>query len=460
MKTTKQNTIFSWFVIFFAGIGGAVYGYDLGVISSALLFINHDIPMTLAQSSFLVGAVLGGGAIATLISGSLADLFGRKHMIILSAIIFLLGVFFVVYAHTYLMLMIGRVTQGVGVGIITIVIPLYLAETLPSNIRGRGISLFQLMLTAGILLANAVSIYFVPTHNWRSMFMSAAVPGILLLVGGLFLPYSPRWLFNKGHEKKALLNFSKTHHKTWLKQEWDNFISLASQENQTVTAYFKALRQSKFMRPMLIVLTVACLQQLMGVNSILQFSAYLLKDNGLSSNLSAVLGSNVVSMANFIITVIGMLLVDKIGRRKLLCIGTGAAAVSLIYLSITYLVLPFGPTKAIFMLAGLVGFILSYAVGPGLCIWIVLAELLPAKIRSTGMSVALCANSMISTIFASAFLPLAQHITYSGIFLICAIASTTYCLVCYNFVPETKNKSLEEIEKMMNKKSYHAMKAA
>jgi sugar porter (SP) family MFS transporter len=453
METTKQNTLFSWFVILFAATGGILYGYDLGIISGALLFIKNDIAMSLAQSSFLVGAVLGGGAIATLISGTLADWFGRKHMIIAAAIIFLVGVFSLVYAHTYTWVLMGRITQGVGVGIITIVIPLYLAEALPSKIRGRGISTFQLMLTIGIVLANMVSAYYVPTQNWRAMFVSASVPGVLLLLGGIFIPYSPRWLFKQGKEEKALKSFAKTHHKSWLKREWDNFTSLVHHEEEAFGAYFKALKQAKYLRPMLIVLSIACLQQLMGVNSILQFSAVLLKENGLSSNLSAVLGSNTVAGANFVITVIGMFLIDKVGRRKLLCFGTCAAAISFIYLGAVFWAFPVGQVRAIGMLVGFVAFILSYAIGPGLCIWIVLAELLPSKIRSAGMSVALCANSLISTAFASVFLPLAQHISYGGIFFICAISSAAYCLVCYNCVPETKNKSLEEIEKMLNDSS-------
>ena len=144
-------------------------------------------------------------------------------------------------------------------------------------------------------------------------------------------------------------------------------------------------------------------------------------------------------------------LVDRVGRRKLLCIGTAAAALSLIYLSAAYLTVSPGQMRALAMLIGFVAFIVSYAIGPGLCIWVVLAELLPAKIRSVGMSVALCANSMISTIFASVFLPLAQHITYGGIFLVCAVSAGAYCLVCYNCVPETKNKSLEDIERIMSK---------
>ena len=453
MESAKQNTFFSWFVILFAATGGILYGYDLGIMAGAILFIRHDIPMTIAQSSFFVGAVLGGGAIATLISGALADIFGRKHMIIVAAVVFLLGVLFTVAAHTYYWALLGRFTQGVGVGIVTIIIPLYLAEALPSQIRGRGISTFQLMLTIGILLASAVSLIYVPTHNWRAMFVTAAVPGLLLLLGGIFLPYSPRWLYKKGKHDQAYLSFSKTHHQSWIKKEWENFLSLVSKEQTIVGSYFTALKESKYLKPMIIVLSIACLQQLMGVNSILQFSALLLKENGLSSNLSALLGSNTVTGVNFIVTLIGLFLVDKIGRRKLLCFGTGAAAFSLIYMGAIYWIIPLGQTKALFLLAGFVGFILSYAIGPGLCIWIVLAELLPARIRSTGMSVALCANSLISTAFASVFLPLAQHISYGGIFFLCAVASGAYCLVCYNCVPETKNKSLEEIEKLLNKQS-------
>lgn len=451
MPETKQNTWFSWFVVMVAAMGGVLYGYDLGIISGALLFIKQDIPMSLAQSSFLVGAVLGGGAIATLFSGALADFVGRKYLIVISSIIFLIGVFSLAFAHSYSGIFVGRIIQGIGVGIITIVIPLYLAEALPSHIRGRGISTFQLMLTVGILLANMISIYFVPTHNWRAMFVSASVPGILLMLGALYLPYSPRWLFQRGEIERAKVSFAKTHHQSWLQREWAQFTSLVQHEEAAFGSFFVAIGQMRYLKPMLIVLVIACLQQLMGVNSILQFSAYLLRENGLSSNLTAVLGSNTVAGANFIITLIGLFLVDRVGRRKLLCIGTAAAALSLIYLSAAYLTVSPGQMRALAMLIGFVAFIVSYAIGPGLCIWVVLAELLPAKIRSVGMSVALCANSMISTIFASVFLPLAQHITYGGIFLVCAVSAGAYCLVCYNCVPETKNKSLEDIERIMSK---------
>ena len=446
MKATNYHTSFSWFVVFFAAMGGILYGYDLGIISGALLFIRHDISMTLAQSSFLVGAVLGGGAIATLVAGPLADWFGRKHMIIASAVIFLIGVFILVDAHTYFLVLMGRIVQGIGVGIITIIIPLYLAESLPTYIRGRGIGVFQLMLTAGIVAANLISIYFVPTHNWRGMFLSASIPGFLLLIGGMMLPYSPRWLLTKGLHEKAHASLSKTHKASWLAEEWQNFQGLVEVEKQTLRTFGKALQQARYLKPMVLVLAIACFQQLMGVNSLLQFGALILKQNGLSSNLSAVLGSSAIAWVNFLVTLVGFFLIDSIGRRKLLCFGTSFAAISLLLMAITYWMLPVGQVKGLMILCGILGFILGYAIGPGICIWLVLAELLPTKIRSVGMSIALSANSLVSTIFASVFLPLSVKIGYGGIFFLSAISAVAYCFTCFRFVPEAMNKSLEEIE--------------
>lgn len=439
---------FSFFIVFFAAIGGILYGYDLGIIAGALLFIHQQIPMTDWQSSILVAAVLGGGALATLVSGPLADLFGRRKMIVVAAIIFLFGVFSLSFAHVYWQVLMGRLTQGVGVGIVTITIPLYLAESLPAHIRGRGISAFQLLLTFGILLASLVGLYFTSTHNWRAMFLSATIPGLILLIGALFLPNSPRWLFMQGDVNQALEVLKKSRSVHSARSELVRMAEVIHQHQHEARSFLHAFKERAYLVPLLVVFAVASLQQLTGVNSILQFSAVILKASGLNTNLTAMLGSTAITLINFMVTIIALLLVDKIGRRKLLLIGTAGAFFSLFSMALINWVFVVSVFKGYLMLSGIMIFILSYAIGPGVVVWLVISELLPTKVRSIGMAVALFLNSITSTLYASVFLPLINQVGYSGIFLFSSLAALLYCLLTYYVIPETNAKSLEEIEQI------------
>lgn len=446
MRSTHSPNKYSWLMIGFAAIGGILYGYDLGIIAGAILFIRHSIPMTDAQSSYLVAAVLGGGAIATLISGTLADWFGRKTMILVAAVIFLAGVFSLTYAHNYSTVLLGRLTQGIGVGIVTIIIPLYLAEALPAEIRGRGISAFQLLLTFGILLASLVGLYFTPTGNWRGMFLSAAVPGVILFFGTLFLPKSPRWLFRKGHDNKAFSVLCLSRSSSEAEHEINTMRNIADSKPSSWSETLTLLSSRRYLLPIGVVMMVAILQQLMGINSILQFSAYILKAGGLSSNLTAMLGSTAITSVNFILTIAAFLLIDKLGRKLLLMWGTAGCTLSLFFTGCIHFILSAGTTKGILLLIGIMGFIVSYAIGPGVIVWLVISELLPSRIRSSGMSLALFVNSLTSTLFASSFLPMVNRIGYTGVFMLCAAAACMYFTIAFNLIPETKNKTLEEIE--------------
>lgn len=443
--TTTGQKWFSYLLVLFAATGGILYGYDLGIISGAFLFIPQQIPMSTAQSSFLVGAVLGGGAIATLISGSLSEIFGRKTMIQIAAIIFLAGIAAIYVADNYAWVLFGRLTQGVGVGIVTIVIPLYLAESLPAEIRGRGIGAFQLLLTSGILLANLVGLYYTPSGNWRAMFLTAAVPGLLLLVGACFLPKSPRWLFKKGRSEKAMQILRRSRSQDSAQAEIQSIAKLQSNQPHWRET-FSHFKQKAVLIPVLMVFAIAALQQLLGINSILQFGAYILKTAGLGSDQSAMLGSSTISIVNFLTTIVAFILVDRIGRRALLMFGTLGCMLSLFALGCADFIFHPSAIKGDFVLVGLITFIICYAVGPGLVIWLVISELLPCSVRSIGMSMALFINSMVSTLFASAFLPLVNHIGYSGVFLLCSLSAGLYFLIAFNWLPETNKKTLEEIE--------------
>jgi SP family galactose:H+ symporter-like MFS transporter len=434
-------------VMIFAAVGGVLYGYDLGVIAGALLFVPHDIPMTVQQISFLVGAYLFGGAVATLLSGPLADWLGRKLLIMLSSVIFLIGVLLVVIADTYSTLLMGRVIQGVGVGIITIVVPLFLSESLPTYLRGRGIAIFQLLLTAGILLAGVVDVLFVTSGNWRGMFIMSAIPGVIMFLGCFFLDNSPRWLVMKNRDKEALTVLEKSRTKEVALAELEEIQKLRMLGDYNATHFqFETFFQKRFFIPFLIVLGVAALNQLIAVNSILQLGPTILKDMGFESDWSAMLGSTAVMGLNFLVTLLVVGFVDKIERKVLYGVGTGGLALALIYCGFITHYLPSGAEKGYLLLAGLLAFILFYSMGPGLLVWVVLAELLPLKIRSSGMALALCTNSLISAVWSSIFLDVADKFGYDKVFWLCGLFGVLYCLLVSLKIPKVKGRSLEEIE--------------
>lgn len=207
MKMSKTTLT----VIIFAGIGGILYGFDLGVISGALGFMQHDFGFGDKSKGFVVSALLYGGAVATFFSGPFSDRYGRRFSINVSAIVFIIGNLVLIFAQSFAMVIIGRLIQGLGVGIITIVVPLYLAESVPSRLRGRGVSLFQLVLTFGILLGYLINYALKSTHSWELMFAVAFIPSIIFLIGGLFfLPRSPRWLYQHGYTDEARDVLSRT----------------------------------------------------------------------------------------------------------------------------------------------------------------------------------------------------------------------------------------------------------
>lgn len=429
------------YVMIFAGIGGMLYGYDIGVISGALPFMEKEITLTSGQLSMLVAAVLGGGSIATLVSGYLADIFGRKKLIIAAACIFIAGVIVLMNASSFAGVFLGRIIQGVGVGIVTIVIPLYLVETVPAYLRGRSIAIFQCFLTAGILLAALVNLKFLNNGDWRLMFACALIPGGLLLLGLYKLSESPRWLFNKGKieaSRRALLQCLDSNE---VNKEIKVMESLRSQH------HFKAnFLKKPYRLPFLIALAIACLNQLTGINSLLQFSTFIIMKSGLSSIMVSMLGTAGITLLNFLSTVVAFFLIDKVGRRPLMLAGTFGVAIFLLFLSaVSYFSAP-SPLQGYLIIIGMVGYIISFAIGPGVIAWLCLSEILPMPIRGNGMAICLFANSLTSTLLASVFLAIAHALGYAGNFILCSISTFIYFILVYRFLPESNQKTLEEIE--------------
>lgn len=443
-----RTTTTAWMVMAIASLGGVLYGYDLGIISGALVFMNRDLSLTPSNASLIVAAVLGGGAVATLFSGPFADRFGRRFSINLSALVFIIGVVIVVFSRSFATVLAGRLVQGVGVGIITIVVPLYLVETMPPALRGRGVTLFQLALTFGILLGYLIGYAFNATGDWQWMFATMLVPSLAFLAGGLFLlPRSPRWLFRQGRTDEARAVLARMQGEAEADRALAELKAAGDAEQRRGHGDWSLLLRPGFRRAFFIALAVGILNQLTGINTLLQFNTVILQDSGLHSSAGAILGSVGVGSANFVITIIALSLIDRVGRRPLLILGTAGACLALLFIGIVHLALPPSTFVGHATLAGFIAFVVFYAIGPGVVVWLAISEVLPLAIRAKGMAVALFANSLVSAGLAAIFMTLVGAIGYGGVFLALAGCALIYMLVAVFPLPETKGRSLEEIEK-------------
>ncbi len=520
-----------------AGMGGVLYGFDLGIIGAALLYLDKTIELSAQQTSWIVAALLCGGIFSSLLSGLLSDLLGRRLIIRISAVLFLISVPVICGADGFSMLAAGRLLQGFSTGMMIVVIPLYLAECLPASARGRGIAIFQLMLNVGIMVGNGVGAAFTAhveglaqplsahdlllaqDHAWRWMFSTAAVPGALFLAGALFISESPRWLARRGQEAaaRAALLRSRT------ADECERELAAMAAVGGTSAAPSGSLWQRRYLLPFLITLAVLGLNQATGINSMLQYGVMILHQAGMGNALAALAGM-AIPVCLVIFTLLAVPLVDRLGRKPLLKIGTagiimamalgaalffwsegqssdvtasvraavlndglsvpvdaeggtpmrlavlfdtgnGATLVSVTsadkepVLSVPPPTAPAtlailratrGPVPSLLvsygvLLAALL-YIAAYAFGPGVCVWLVLTELMPTRIRSNGMAISLVCNQGIATAIAAAFLPVVTSHGYGGMLAAWGAATVFYFLVAAFILPETKGRSLEEIE--------------
>jgi sugar porter (SP) family MFS transporter len=424
-------------------VGGVLYGYDMGVISGALLFINRTIPLSDSQTGLIVGAVLGGGLFGTLVAGPVGDYFGRRFLIALSSIIFLAGISSILLAQTFMMLFLARLLLGVGVGVVAVSVPLYVSEIVPRQDRGKYVTFFQLLLTFGIVLAYFVDLIFTPSGNWRAMFAVLYIPTIILLLGIFFLPESPRWLMANKQLEKARTVLRKIRNN---EKEVEEDLDSIREGLKEVQGSWKELFSHQLLLPSLVAISIAIFNQLTGINSFLQYAPLILKNAGISSDMVTMIGSAGIGILNFLFTIIAITLIDSVGRRPLLLIGVAGVIASEIFLGLINYFLPESPNAGILSLIGLLFFIMFFAIGPGVVVWLVISELFPTQVRGKGISICLFFNSLASTALATLFLPLVKNLGVGQTYWLFAFFTLGYFLVSYFFLPETKEKSLEEIQ--------------
>jgi MFS transporter, SP family, solute carrier family 2 (myo-inositol transporter), member 13 len=579
---TNYNRI----LLLVAGLGGLLYGVDVGIIAGALPYLEATSGLNAGQLSIIVAAVLLGSVFGTLFAGVLADWMGRKKLMAWSGVFFVISIPMIALAHGFGPLFFGRLLQGASAGLIGVVIPLYLAECLSASSRGKGTGIFQWMLVTGLVAASVIAMYFSYQVDmvaklgdaakllafkdvaWRSIFWVSLPPGLLFVIGSFMVAESPRWLYRRGQKDAARIALLRSRTGEQAAVELREMETALAAEKATSSIGQKVkelLLKRKYVIPFLLACIILACNQATGINSIIGFNTNILIQGGLT-DVAAHWGSLIFTLVNFLFTIVAVVLVDRKGRKFLLTLGSSGIIVSLVCagvlfgrtekqrvdchsavqamvsgdqtLSLTYndstasallstsgatlrhtptsmiLIYSYGDFKAASRVvrtgvlaerpidisrgatlpankviafftnpfgnldkargaeltienalitpvpsAGngwavaifLYLFMAFFAVGPGVCVWLALSELMPTRIRSNGMSIALLINQAVSTGIAAFFLPTVGKYGYSMMFFAFAGCTVVYFVTATFFLPETKGKTLEEVEEYFSR---------
>ena len=433
-------------ISFIAAIGGLLFGFDTGVISGALLFLKTDLHANSVAQEWIVSVLLLGAILGAVISGYLADKLSRKRTKVISGCVYVIGALGCAFAVSVPMLVAFRFVLGLSVGTASFVAPLYIAEVAPPRVRGGLVSFNQLMLTVGILLAYLVNFAFtnVP-EGWRWMLGVGAIPGAALAIGMLTVPHTPRWLMEQGREDDARAVLEKLRSSDAdadIDQEIEDIKKAKDQEEST------KLRDllKPDIRPLLwIGIGLAVFQQFVGINTVIYYAPTILAKTGLT-NSASITQTIFVGLTNVVFTIVAVLLLDRVGRRRLLLIGTVGLTVSIIFLGVFFASPGLQQHASYLALLALLVYIASFAVGLGPVFWLMISEIYPIGIRSKSMSVATVFNWAANFLVAGTFLTLISLISRQGTFFVFGGFGILALLFFLWKVPETKDKSLEQIQ--------------
>lgn len=435
-------------IYFFGALGGVLFGYDTGVISGALLFIPNDFKLTPFLQGAIVAGLLLGAMIGAAFAGRLSDRLGRRRLILIAAVVFTGGALLAAFAPTVWVLIAARVIIGLAVGSAALVVPLYLSEIAPTEVRGAVTSLNQLMVVCGILAAFIVNAILASSGDWRLMLGLAAVPSVVLFVGMLFMPETPRYLVHTGEEKAAHAVLEELPGDERPEERIEEIREVDSEEEGEVG--LAALWQAKWVRPAVLIATgLAVFQQLVGINTIIYYAPTTLTSVGFAKT-SAIYANLIIGVINVGLTVVAIKLIDRVGRRPMLFAGVVGMVVSLLVLGISLSALPTphhpGDPAAIITLVCLATFIAAFAATWGPVVWVMIPEVLPLSVRGTAMGVAVFGNWSANFAVSQTFPPLLKALGPGPVFLGYAALGLLAGVFVKALVTETKGRSLEEIE--------------
>ena len=466
MKSTI-NLGYLVFLSVVAALGGFLFGYDTAVISGTIAQVTEQFRLDALQQGWYVGCALVGSIIGVLFAGILSDKFGRKFTMILSAILFSTSAIGCAVSVDFNQLVVYRIIGGVGIGVVSIISPLYISELAVAQYRGRLVSLYQLAVTIGFLGAYLVnyqllgystsnpdivtgwwSLIFV-TEVWRGMLGMEILPALLFFIIIFFIPESPRWLILKGREEKAtnILERIYTSSKDALFQLAETKSVLSSESKSE----WKLLLQPGIRKAVIIGVCIAMLGQFMGVNAVLYYGPSIFENAGLSGG-DSLFYQVLVGLVNTLTTVLALVIIDKIGRKKLVYYGVSGMVISLILIATYFIYGESWGISSIFLLVFFLFYVFCCAVSICAVVFVLLSEMYPTRVRGFAMSIAGFALWIGSYLIGQLTPWMLQNLTPAGTFILFAIMCVPYMLIVWKLVPETTGKSLEEIERHWMKK--------
>jgi sugar porter (SP) family MFS transporter len=439
---------FIWKVSLIAGLGGILYGFDMGVIAAALIFVRETFSLTTRMEEFVVSVVLVGAMSGAFVGGAIADIIGRRATLLGGGAIFLLGSILAPASPNVATLVVARALLGVAIGFTSVTAPVYVSELAPPRSRGTLIGLYQFALTLGIALSDLVGYWLAGKHAWRLMFGIGAIPAALFVLLILTLPESPRWLFAQNQIAKAKSVLS-----TYTDEIGANLLleDIRSALETKMARRWSALWSPTVRNSLLIAVGFTVLQQVTGINTIIYYGPRIFTLAGITSNESAIFATLLVAITNVLATTIALVMVDRVGRKPLLYAGIGGMTASLIVLSYSFHnQAAFGASPGVVATICLMVYITCFAFSMGPIAWILVAEVFPLPVRGRGVAAASLGSGASNFVVSLTFLSLIKVAGNSITFLIYA----AFCIVTLLFVrfivPETKGRELESISSPTN----------
>ena len=447
-QTGKPNMRYVTLVSIAAALGGLLFGFDTAVVSGAIGFLEDkfqlsDVQVGWAVSSLIIGCIVGAAA-----SGWLSDGLGRKKVLFGAALLFVIGSIGSALPETFAGYIVARMIGGLGIGVISTLSPLYNAEIAPARYRGRLVALNQFAVVTGIFLT-----YFVNSGlagygddawdvstAWRWMFGVGAIPGLIYMILLLVVPESPRWLIKQGRAEQALPILIRIHGEEAAKQEVLEIKESFKEKKTPLRELFKpGLRFALFVG-----VVIAVLQQVTGINAILYYAPEILKEAGAGTN-AALIQTILVGFINFAFTILSIWLIDKVGRKALLLVGSAVMAASLILIGFVFQT---GNSSGYLVLGLILVYVAAFAISLGPVVWVLLSEIFPSRVRGRATAIASMALWAADYAVSQSFPPLLNAAGPAGTYWIFGALSLLTVLFTWKFVPETKGKSLEEMEAM------------
>lgn len=442
-----------YFIGLTAALAGLLFGLDIGVISGAQGFLQKDFSISDKIIEIIVSSLLWGAVFGTLISGILSNSLGRRRTILVSAVIFVLGSIVCALASSPHTLILARFFLGIAIGVASFTAPLYLSEISPQRVRGSMISMYQLMITIGIVLAFLSNTWFgkyamiggTTGGHWRLMLGIIAVPAAVMFLGVLFLPESPRWLFLKGYKDRAIGVFRRMH----LPTDDINREVVEIEESLRVkqNGFRMFLENSDFRRAIGLGIGLQIIQQLTGINVVMYYAPRIFDIAGFSSTEQQLWGTVIVGVTNVLATFIAIAFVDRLGRKPIMYAGFVVMGLSMIAVGLLFKMdLEKNPALGTWAIGALLLFIVGFAMSAGPIIWVLCAEIFPLSGRDLGVTFSTATNWIVNAIVGGTFLTLLATLGNGNTFLLYGGLNALFILFFLMFVPETKGVSLEKIE--------------